>query len=200
MQDIMNWLIQFLNVVILLMTMGSFFVILAVVGLTVASVARNKTVKWQKLAYAGLALVGGLGLIKFYPPAVMGAILESFQETMPIADELRDTIMATFIEGTNGDSAIIIIKEDAPIIIAPPVISPLLPVPESTPYITPESAPQPTPGAQASANTYTFKAGDTISGIAESHGVSIRAIMEANGLNCLNCIQDGDILVIPNVR
>ncbi len=198
MDEIMNWLIQFLNIVILLMTMGSFFVILAVVGLTVASVARNKTVKWQNLAYAGLALVGGLGLIKFYPPAVMGAILESFQETMPIADELRDTIMATFIEGTSGDSGILVIREDDPITIVPPVISPLLPLATTEPLAT--VSPQVTPGVQASVSTHIVLAGETIVSIAELHGVSVRSIMEANGLNCLNCIEIGDVLVVSNVQ
>lgn len=44
---------------------------------------------------------------------------------------------------------------------------------------------------------YVVKSGDTLSGIASAHGVSISALMEANGIKKANAVRSGQKLVIP---
>ena len=63
------------------------------------------------------------------------------------------------------------------------------------------SAPAPAPAAVAkpaavSAGTYTVKAGDTVWGIAQKHGVSIATIISANGLNAVATIFPGQKLKV----
>ncbi|WP_412932965.1 LysM peptidoglycan-binding domain-containing protein [Microbacterium jepli] len=60
----------------------------------------------------------------------------------------------------------------------------------------PVAAPAPAPAPPAAG--YTIVAGDTISGIAQRHGVSIRAILAANGLGADSIIYPGQTLAIPD--
>ncbi|AZS36554.1 N-acetylmuramoyl-L-alanine amidase sle1 [Microbacterium lemovicicum] len=60
----------------------------------------------------------------------------------------------------------------------------------------PVAAPAPAPAPAAAG--YTIVAGDTISGIAQRHGVSIRALLEANGLGADSIIYPGQSLAIPD--
>jgi len=55
-------------------------------------------------------------------------------------------------------------------------------------------SPSPKPDA---ASTYVVRAGDTLSGIAVTHGVSASAIAHANGISNPDLIYPGDTLVIP---
>nr|WP_228479247.1 LysM peptidoglycan-binding domain-containing protein [Microbacterium atlanticum] len=59
----------------------------------------------------------------------------------------------------------------------------------------PAAAPQPAPGS--SAGSYTVAAGDTVSGIAGRHGVSVDAVLAANGLDRSSIIYPGQTLRIP---
>ncbi|MCP2032742.1 LysM repeat protein [Okibacterium sp. HSC-33S16] len=57
-------------------------------------------------------------------------------------------------------------------------------------------APTPAPSAPA-ASTYTVVSGDTISGIASAHGVSVAAVFAANGLSSASIIYPGQNIAIP---
>lgn len=74
-------------------------------------------------------------------------------------------------------------------------------IPTPTPtvvIIRPSSTPppQPTP-VPVTAQKYTVKAGDTLSGIAQRFGVPMDAIAKANNLSDPNRLQIGQELVIP---
>ena len=73
-----------------------------------------------------------------------------------------------------------------------PTVSPS-PSPTSTP--SPEPTPTPTPALRL----YTVEFGDTIANIADAHGTTVAAIMQANGLTSTNVdiIKPGQVLVIP---
>ena len=60
------------------------------------------------------------------------------------------------------------------------------------PAAAPAPAPQPAPSA-----TYTVVSGDTVSGIAGAHGVSVAAVFAANGLGSNSIIYPGQALAIP---
>ncbi|MCX6996423.1 MAG: LysM domain-containing protein [Kiritimatiellaeota bacterium] len=49
----------------------------------------------------------------------------------------------------------------------------------------------------AAGQTYEAKAGDTLSGIAATHGVKLRALLEANGLTDANRLRAGQKLNLP---
>lgn len=55
----------------------------------------------------------------------------------------------------------------------------------------------PTPSAPPAASTYTVTPGDTLSGIAARHGVSVGALFAANGLGWDSIIYPGQSVVIP---
>ncbi len=73
-----------------------------------------------------------------------------------------------------------------------PTVSPS-PSPTNTP--SPEPTPTPTPALRL----YTVEFGDTIANIADAHGTTVAAIMQANGLTSTNVdiIKPGQVLVIP---
>ncbi|MEP7137224.1 MAG: LysM peptidoglycan-binding domain-containing protein [Chloroflexota bacterium] len=67
-------------------------------------------------------------------------------------------------------------------------------------YITPTpDAPHPLPPPRGSADQYTIQPGDTLFSIAQGHGVSLEALMQANGLNEASIIAAGAVLNIPAV-
>lgn len=65
----------------------------------------------------------------------------------------------------------------------------------STPAATPAAAPAPAPEPTASA-TYTVVAGDTLFGIAQRHGLSLDALLSANGLDRASIIYPGQSLAV----
>jgi LysM repeat protein len=66
----------------------------------------------------------------------------------------------------------------------------------SAPAPTPAPAPAPAPSAPAT-GTHTISAGDTVSAIAKRYGVSIDAVLSANGLDRSSIIYPGQTLRIP---
>ncbi|MET0842583.1 MAG: LysM peptidoglycan-binding domain-containing protein [Mycetocola sp.] len=62
----------------------------------------------------------------------------------------------------------------------------------ATPAVAETPAPVPAP-----VSSYTVVAGDTVSGIASDHGVSVAAILAANGLGSASIIYAGQALAIP---
>jgi LysM repeat protein len=77
----------------------------------------------------------------------------------------------------------------------PAEAQPVAPAATSTqpPPPPPAPAPEPTPEPQ----TYTVVSGDTLSGIAQRFGVTVDAIVAANGLTDPDRLALGDELVIP---
>lgn len=58
-------------------------------------------------------------------------------------------------------------------------------------------APAPDPAPAASTGTYTISAGDTLFALAQEHGVSLDALLSANGLDRSSIIYPGQTLTIP---
>jgi LysM repeat protein len=67
-------------------------------------------------------------------------------------------------------------------------------VASAVPTLTPTKPPSPTP------NTYTVRAGDTISDIADEFGIAMEELMAANRLQDPNELSVGQVLVIPEVE
>ncbi len=73
------------------------------------------------------------------------------------------------------------------------------PKPTATPSPTPSPIPSPTPKATATPSTtiYIVKDGDTLLDIADKYGVSVDALLKANGLSDPDKLSVGDKLTIP---
>jgi len=54
-----------------------------------------------------------------------------------------------------------------------------------------------TPAANAGPGTYTIKSGDTLSGIAQSNGVSVNELVQLNGLGNADVLAVGQVLKLP---
>lgn len=76
-----------------------------------------------------------------------------------------------------------------------PVIMTATPAAEGLPTATPATTVA--PPASATPLVYEVQTGDTLAEIAARFGVTIEALVEANGLGDPNRIQSGDALVIP---
>jgi LysM repeat protein len=63
---------------------------------------------------------------------------------------------------------------------------------------TAEDRPAQEPDQQAGSRTYTVQGGDMLSWIAEEHGVNAYDLAAANGIDNMNFIYAGQVLVIPN--
>ncbi|MGB3414330.1 MAG: LysM peptidoglycan-binding domain-containing protein [Microbacteriaceae bacterium] len=63
--------------------------------------------------------------------------------------------------------------------------------------ITPAPTPAPAPQPGNSSDSYTVKAGDTVSGIAAKFGVSTQGILDLNGLNWKSIIYPKQVLKVP---
>lgn len=61
----------------------------------------------------------------------------------------------------------------------------------------PAPVPPPAPSAPPTAASYTVQAGDTISGIAQRHGTSTQAVLDANGLTREAVIYPGQSIALP---
>lgn len=60
-----------------------------------------------------------------------------------------------------------------------------------------EAAPAPAPPVASAAGSYVVQAGDTVSAIAQRHGVTVQAVLDANGLSRASIIYPGQALVVP---
>jgi murein DD-endopeptidase MepM/ murein hydrolase activator NlpD len=64
-------------------------------------------------------------------------------------------------------------------------------------FVPTPDAPHPLPAARDTADQYTIQSGDTLFSIAQSHGVTLDALMQANGLNEASVISAGSVINIP---
>jgi len=78
------------------------------------------------------------------------------------------------------------------------------PTPEATstpppaPVLTATPAPEQAAAPASTSAVYTVRAGDTLAAIAQAYGVTVSAIVEANGIQDPNTIAVGQALVIPD--
>ncbi len=61
----------------------------------------------------------------------------------------------------------------------------------------PAAATQPAPAPAPAAASHTVRAGDTVTAIAQRHGLSVNAVLAANGLTSSSIIYPGQTLTIP---
>ena len=73
------------------------------------------------------------------------------------------------------------------------------PAPEPTPTVVaePTSAPDASPEPTPEPVSYVVQAGNTLAAIAQAYGITVQAIVEANGIQDPNIIHIGQALVIP---
>ncbi|MDW7982486.1 MAG: LysM domain-containing protein [Thermomicrobium sp.] len=89
-----------------------------------------------------------------------------------------------------------------PTVVPTPTPFPVLPVVTPTPPPPSLAVPTPTtapaaPTAPAGGTTYVVQPGDTLYSIAVRFGVSLQALIDANGIEDPNQLQAGQVLVIP---
>lgn len=78
-----------------------------------------------------------------------------------------------------------------------PVTPPTSSAPPGAPPVSAPVAPPVTPPVVVSNGSYVIKAGDTVTSIANRHGVSVQSILNANGLSWSSMIYAGRTLAIP---
>lgn len=188
-------------------------------GLSTASVLALNGLGWKSLIFPGQVLL----LTKTpatSPPASAPPTSSPPQATNHVAYTIArgDTISAiasrfgvstqtVLTANTLGWSTIIypgqkiVIPGAASPTIAPPTTTPSAPVVtppvvEVEPVVDVTPVP-PAPTPQPQNTSYLIKSGDTITGISATFGVSVQAILEANGLNRSSIIYAGRTLIIP---
>ncbi len=86
----------------------------------------------------------------------------------------------------------------------PPALQPKLAPPPPPPVVMappgPPTAPPLTPPGPVAERSYKVKAGDTLSKIAKSEGVSLSALLAANNLTAKSVIHPGQTITIPAGR
>jgi len=79
-------------------------------------------------------------------------------------------------------------------------ISVIIPQRNSSSGAPTPDAPHPLPSPRAYVDQYTVQAGDTLGSISQGYGVSLDALMQANGLNEASILSVGAVLNIPPVN
>jgi LysM repeat protein len=172
-------------------------------GMSTASVLALNGLGWKSIIYPGQVLTlskTGSAPVASVPkaPAAPSAPSSSARYTIVSGDTIA-RIAAKFNVSTQsvltanglGWNSIIypgqtlaIPGKSSPATVAPPVQPPAATTPGA-------------PVASSSGSSYVITAGDTISSIATKHGVTIQAILNANGLNWSSMIYAGRTLTIP---
>ncbi len=70
-------------------------------------------------------------------------------------------------------------------------------IPHETSTTTPVAPPPPTPSPPTTSLTYTVRSGDNLFRIALAHGVTVDALIRANGITDVTALAVGQVLVIP---
>ena len=174
-------------------------------GLSTASVLALNGLGWKSVIYPGQVLTlskSGVAPIVSTPAAPTSSArytIVSGDTISRIAAKFNLTTQAVLTANGLGWKSIIypgqtlaIPGQSAPATVAPPVVV-------TPPPVAAAPAPPATvaPAPVASGAGYVIKSGDTVSSIAAKHGVSIQAILNANGLGWSSIIYAGRTLTIP---
>lgn len=138
------------------------------------------------LRTGGQAVLAGLMVLAFVALLVARASAPAAPPAPPpVATEGAAGVMPSATVGVSGSPVAST---------TPPVTPSALPTPVATGTATPPPTPAATPAA--SVQRYKVRSGDTLSGIATTFGVTVKAIKAANGLQG-NTIRVGQVLIIP---
>ena len=165
-------------------------------GLRTADVLALNGLTWQSVIYPGqaLRLVGSTAPAPSAPPPAAPAASTSY--TIQRGDTIsaiaqRHGLSTPTVLAANGLSWSSIIYPGQTLAIPGAAATPAAPVAAAPVEPAPATPPPP-----ASA-TYTVRGGDTVSGIAQRHGISVQAVFAANGLGWSSIIYPGQTLAIP---
>jgi LysM repeat protein len=161
-------------------------------GLRTIDVLALNGLSWSSVIYPGqvLVLTGGASTAAPAPvtPAAASATytVKRGDTISAIARQHGVSVPAMLTANSLGWSSIIYPGQKLAV--------PGKPVPaSSTKPATPAPAPAPAPGAKS----YVVAAGDTVTAIAQRHGVTVNAVLGANGLSMSSIIYPGQKLAIP---
>jgi FOG: LysM repeat len=168
-------------------------------GLSTASVLALNGLGWKSLIFPGQVLKLAPGATTAPTPVAQ----EGGRYTIVKGDTIsriaaRFGVSVQSVLSANGLSWSSIIYPGQTIAIpAAPAAATSGPSIELVSDVTPAPEAAPAPSAPAPTSSYTIKSGDTISAIASRFGVSVQAILAANGLSASSIIYPGGTLVIP---
>nr|WP_241981399.1 LysM peptidoglycan-binding domain-containing protein [Cryobacterium algoritolerans] len=165
-------------------------------GLSTASVLALNGLGWSAVIFPGqtLTLSGQAAPVAAAPTPVAAEIT---RYTIVAGDTISGVAAAHGLSvgdilSANGlDRGSIIFPGQA-------IVLPGAAAPAVAPATRPAPAPIPAP-ATAATGTHTINAGDTIGAIAAAAGVSVQAVLDANGLGWSSIIYPGQVLAVPSL-
>ncbi|HYI31905.1 MAG TPA: LysM peptidoglycan-binding domain-containing protein [Glaciibacter sp.] len=159
-------------------------------GLSTASVLAQNGLSWSSVIFPGQVLTLSQAAPQTAAPA-----------TQPVAAELtRHTVVSgdtiSGIAGAHGVPVAAVLSANG--LGASSVIYPgqaiVIPSAGSVPAAIAPVA----PAARSAGTTHTIESGDTISGVAAAAGISVQALLDANGLGWSSIIYPGQVLTVPS--
>ena len=182
-------------------------------GLATASVLALNGLGWKSIIFPGQVLKLTNGASAAVAPSPAPAPPASGRYTIVSGDTIsriaaRFSVSTQAVLTANGLSWTSIIYPGQTLAIpsttapASSAAQPIAPAPAPKPTEPPvQAAPAPAPVAPVApvSDRYLIASGDTVSAIANRFGVSIQAILTANGLNWSSIIYTGRTLIIPGV-
>lgn len=90
--DTIDILTNVLRFLIEMFTFGLILVVFWVIGIAVASMARNRSPRWDMILATLVILALGVGLVQVYPPQVMKSVRRGLEASRPEAVLLRDEL------------------------------------------------------------------------------------------------------------
>lgn len=156
-------------------------------GLSTASVLASNGLSMSSVIFPGqvLTLSGSAAPV----PAAPAPVASSTRHTVVSGDTISGIagahgLSATAVLSANGLSSSSVIYPGQSIVI---------PSAGAAPATVAASAPAPSVGT-----THTIAAGDTVSGVAAAAGISVQALLDANGLGWSSIIYPGQVLTVPS--
>jgi N-acetylmuramoyl-L-alanine amidase len=169
-------------------------------GLSTASVLALNGLGWSALIFPGQVLTLSTQAALVAAPAPKPVSAELTRHTIVSGDTISG-IAASYglptsaVLTANGLALSSVIFPGQAIVIpdthaSAPTIAPAAAAPAA-------AAPAAAGAAPAAATTHTIASGDTISGVAAAAGVSVQAVLAANGLGWSSIIYPGQVLTVP---